>query len=114
MQPKESTTPEIEPRGAHMHERPSRRVPRRRLARLVLTAAQARALRTMAAAGDEASLRGISWMTMRALRALGLCELGPGRRGRITRAGRTALCELAHAEAAPDPTETPAPDCKAS
>jgi hypothetical protein len=57
-----------------------------------LTLAQARALRAMAA-GAEVSLRGISWTTARALRALGLCELGPGRRGRLTGKGRAALLE---------------------
>ncbi len=57
-----------------------------------LTVAQTRALRLMAASG-EVSLRGISWTTARALRALGLCELGPGRRGRLTGKGRTALLE---------------------
>ncbi len=57
-----------------------------------LTLAQTRALRAMAASA-EVSLRGISWTTVRALRALGLCELGPGRRGRLTGKGRTALLE---------------------
>ena len=55
-----------------------------------LTLAQTRALRAMAASA-EVSLRGISWTTARALRALGLCELGPGRRGRLTGKGRAAL-----------------------
>ena len=57
-----------------------------------LTVAQTRALRAMAASA-EVSLRGISWTTARALRALGLCELGPGRRGRLTGKGRAALIE---------------------
>ena len=57
-----------------------------------LTVAQTRALRAMAAS-TEVSLRGISWTTARALRALGLCELGPGRRGRLTGKGRAALLE---------------------
>jgi hypothetical protein len=58
-----------------------------------LTAAQGRALQAMARA-PELELRGFAWTTLRALRSLGLCELGPGRRGRLTPAGRESLRAL--------------------
>jgi len=76
----------------------------------LLTDAQARALVAMARSPDG-NLRGISWTTARALRALGLCELGPGRRGRLTAEGLAALRDLARrAEAGPpQQDEDPAP-----
>jgi hypothetical protein len=63
----------------------------------------------MASAPDK-RLRGISWTTVRALRALGLCEIGPGRHGRLTGQGRTALDALAADGAAkPEPPRDSAP-----
>jgi hypothetical protein len=85
---------------------PSSRRARSR-ARPPLTSAQMRALRAMAAAPD-ATLRGVSWTTARALRSLGLCELGPGRRGRLTESGQAALDELGSG-AEPAKTEPPEP-----
>jgi hypothetical protein len=84
------------------------RRPRPPRVRPPLTAAQARALRAMAAAPD-ATLRGVSWTTARALRSLGLCELGPGRRGRLTGNGHAALDEMGPG-VEPAKPEAPAPD----
>jgi hypothetical protein len=87
---------------------PSRRRRRPARARPPLTGAQARALRAMAAAPD-APLRGVSWTTARALRSFGLCELGPGRRGRLTGDGHAAIASLASG-AAPATPQGAAPD----
>jgi hypothetical protein len=55
-----------------------------------LTPGQRRALQTI-----EPSTGGrvcsVHWLTMRALRQLGLCVLGPGRSAQLTPAGRSAL-----------------------
>lgn len=86
------------------------RPPGRTKHRPTLTEAQARALRAMKSGG---SLHGISWTTARALRALGLCELGPGRHGRLTGRGLDALSALdtgEPAEASSPPGDGAEPD----